>query len=365
MATQDVSNDVLNRSNFGLLPEPKGRWGSFGVSAISNAVAFALLFLFTMSQIHKAQVQKYDTTQLIFPVETPKPVIPPAPKIRTVAPPQPPKLEQPKIQIPKPEPMPEPKVQVKLNNPTLPNVPPAPPKRVTPPPQPKVGLFASPTPTPVANNKTAPSPKTGGFGDPVGVTPNPTATRPATIAAAGNFNYAPGAGQGAGAARRGAVQGTAFGSGVANGVPGGTSRGTVASAGFSNGQVGGVPGGVPGGSRGGNVATGGFNTQMAAASTPVVAKQNDAPTTSVVVLSKPLPQYTAEARQLHIEGDVTLKVRFTATGQVQVLQIVNGLGHGLDEQARRVVEQIRFKPALKGGQPVDQVSLIHVTFQLA
>ena len=123
MATQEISNDVLNHGNFGLLPEPKGRWGSFGVSVVSNAIAFGLLILFTMSQLHKAQVQKYDTTQLIFPVEVPKPVVPPAPKIKTVPPPLPPKLEQPKIQMPKPQPLPEPKPQVvHLSNPELPNV---------------------------------------------------------------------------------------------------------------------------------------------------------------------------------------------------------------------------------------------------
>jgi len=30
-----------------------------------------------------------------------------------------------------------------------------------------------------------------------------------------------------------------------------------------------------------------------------------------------------------------------------------------------VAENIRFKPALKNGQPVDHVTLIHITFQLA
>jgi TonB family protein len=84
-----------------------------------------------------------------------------------------------------------------------------------------------------------------------------------------------------------------------------------------------------------------------------------------VVLAKPLPAYTAEARQLRIEGDVTLEVRFLATGQVQVLRVVAGLGHGLDEQARLAAERIRFKPATKDGQAVDQVSIIHVTFQMA
>jgi hypothetical protein len=47
------------------------------------------------------------------------------------------------------------------------------------------------------------------------------------------------------------------------------------------------------------------------------------------------------------------------------LRIVNGLGHGLDEQARRVAENIHFKPAMRNGQPVDHTTLIHVTFQLA
>ena len=74
---------------------------------------------------------------------------------------------------------------------------------------------------------------------------------------------------------------------------------------------------------------------------------------------------TPEAAQLRIQGEVTLQVRFLATGQVEVLRVVNGLGHGLDEQAKRVAEQIRFKPAEKDGHPVDHTTLIHVTFQLA
>ncbi len=88
-------------------------------------------------------------------------------------------------------------------------------------------------------------------------------------------------------------------------------------------------------------------------------------TTPIVVLAKPQPQYTAEAREAHVEGDVTLEVRFTADGQVEVLRVVNGLGHGLDEQARLAATRIRFKPSTRDGKPVDQVSVIHITFQLA
>jgi TonB family protein len=88
-------------------------------------------------------------------------------------------------------------------------------------------------------------------------------------------------------------------------------------------------------------------------------------TTSLEVLSKPSVQYTSEARQLRIQGDVVLRVTFTAAGQVVVQNVVRGLGHGLDEEARRVAQQIRFRPATRNGQPVDSTTTITITFQLA
>jgi TonB family protein len=76
-------------------------------------------------------------------------------------------------------------------------------------------------------------------------------------------------------------------------------------------------------------------------------------------------QYTNEAKQLHVQGDVVLRVTFLASGQVVVQGLVHGLGHGLDEEARRVAEQIHFKPATRNGQPVDTTTNITITFQLA
>jgi TonB family protein len=83
-----------------------------------------------------------------------------------------------------------------------------------------------------------------------------------------------------------------------------------------------------------------------------------------ILLSSIHPQYTSEAAALRIQGEVTLQVRFLTTGEVEVLRVVNGLGHGLDEQAVRAVEQLRFKPARLDGRPVDHTTLFHVTFQL-
>jgi TonB family protein len=60
-----------------------------------------------------------------------------------------------------------------------------------------------------------------------------------------------------------------------------------------------------------------------------------------------------------------LRVTFMATGQVVVQGVVRGLGHGLDEEARKVASQIRFRPATRDGQPVDMTTTITISFQLA
>lgn len=352
--------------SFGLLEDGKNRWSSFGASMVTNIVILILLVIVGAVH-HQVVVKKMQADALLFPVEPPKPKVV-IPKVKVVAPPIPPKIETPKMEAPKiqpPKPEIEPPKTVKLDTPKpVPFLPPAPPKAVAPPPAPKVGGFDSPKPTLTANNQQKPAPTTGGFGDPHGVTPNPNANRPATIAAVGSFNAAPGAGSGAGAARKGSVQGVAFGSGVVNGVPGGTSHGAVASAGFANGVVGGTPGGTghglgQAGSAGfGNGGTGGHGIQ--------IAQNNAEPQfTPPVVISEPKARYTQEAQQAKVQGEVTLQVRFMANGQVEVIRVVNGLGHGLDEEARHVAESIRFKPAQRNGQPVDHTTLIHVTFQLA
>jgi TonB family protein len=357
-----MPKDFVVRDSFGLLPEPEGRWGSFGASMITNVVIMTLLLLFTAA-IHKVEKVKYQAPLVIDLAKAPPPPKVVIPKVKVFAPPQPKlevvKLEPPKIVMPKIQPPPEIPKPVKLDV-EQPKLPPAPPKAVAPPPQPKVGLFTSPKPTEVANNKVQPAAKAGGFGDPIGAKPNPNSTN-SQLVAVGSFNSAPGAASGAGAARKGAIGGTTFGAGVANGVPGGHDQGKVASAGFANGVIGGT--GKPGGT--GTVSNAGFSNNLGGAPTQVAIKTSEPAFIPPVVISEPHPEYTAEAAQLRIQGEVTLQVRFLATGQVEVLRVVNGLGHGLDEQAKHVAEQIRFKPAEKDGHPVDHTTLIHVTFQLA
>jgi TonB family protein len=84
----------------------------------------------------------------------------------------------------------------------------------------------------------------------------------------------------------------------------------------------------------------------------------------VEILDKPKPTYTVEARKQRIEGTVVLGVIFTATGEVRVLGVSQGLGHGLDENAIDAARRIRFRPATQAGAPVDQRALLHVVFQI-
>jgi TonB family protein len=83
------------------------------------------------------------------------------------------------------------------------------------------------------------------------------------------------------------------------------------------------------------------------------------------IIFKPKPDYTEEARKLRVEGEVVVNVLFKASGEISVLDVVQGLGHGLDEAAVRAAQQIRFKPALRAGQAVDSTAKVHIIFQLA
>lgn len=151
-----------------------------------------------------------------------------------------------------------------------------------------------------------------------------------------------------------------FGTGVGT-VAGGGGRGVVSSGGFDA-TTGGGGGG--GGRPAQTVQASSFDTRAAQAAAPQVTRQ--APTeVPVQILSKPAPVYTDEARAMKIEGEVALEVEFMATGEVKVMRIVRGLGHGLDESAIRAVKGVRFKPAQRDGQAVDMRTTVNIVFQLA
>ena len=115
------------------------------------------------------------------------------------------------------------------------------------------------------------------------------------------------------------------------------------------------------------VKPGGFASATTDAGTAQQPRQTPAAAAvqPVVILDKPNPSYTAVARKLGLEGEVLVEVVFPASGPVRVVRVIKGLGHGLDESAQRAAEQIRFKPALQNGQPVDFPATVHIVFQIA
>jgi TonB family protein len=137
-------------------------------------------------------------------------------------------------------------------------------------------------------------------------------------------------------------------------------RGGVVNSGFGAAPT----GPQPTAARQGVKAAGFANASPAPAPVNVVRKTAEDRVTPAEVLFKPTPDYSAEARAQRIEGTVTLEVEFSASGQVRVLRVIRSLGYGLDEMAVRAAEQIRFKPALAGGKPVDSTANVQIIFHL-
>lgn len=346
----NIPNQQTSAARFGLLPEPERNTGSMVTSAaINGAILLIVLYVGSMAH-HMIQVHRFEQTQLIVPVsEPPKPKVKLPPPPPMPAPPVVPHVEYeaPKIVAPVP-PKPEPKpiqMEAKLEAPAIKQAKP----NIVLAPQPKAALTAA---MPAQNASVKASTAPVHLGQTFGVTPNPNATRAATVAAIGN-PY--GGHQGAAVAPHGVVGSTGIGNGLKSGSNAGM-VGKVASAG--------IPGATAGNSAvQGHVASAGIpRATQAVAVQPSVAQVS---ATSLQILSKPSVQYTSEARQLHVQGDVVLRVTFTASGQVLVQSVVRGLGHGLDEEARRVAQQMHFRPATRNGQPVDLTTNITITFQLA
>lgn len=346
-----VTNQIVFRGS--LLPEGQARWGSFSAGLGIEFLFLAAIVIIPMLMPQKLEmVHRYWTTPIEAPViEAWKPQPPPPPvkpklvKREVIKPPEIKPAPVVAVEMPKPKiispvfssPVAKPKVSKKsAPNPDLPDV-----AKVFPTAAPSLGSSAIPT-----IKKPRESVQTGGFGDPNGVPANgQAANHSPNINTKGAYDMpnGPGYGNGTGGAKgeRGVVASTGFGNGVATGTNSGGNRG-------------GVQQGV-------------FADEHAA---PPAAKVKPAANVSsgtrpVEILFKPKPQYTDDARNKKVEGEVLLQVIFTAAGDVKVQRVVQGLGYGLDDSAQSAARQIRFKPAQQSGEPVDASAIVHIVFQLA
>lgn len=335
------------------------RWTYRGYAVVGQTLALMLLIeLGVLTPRIIEQHEKPVVISLSVPVPIPQKLqkIPPAlvrpprevlqqpPKLAELQPVAPPKIETPKVEPPPIEAKivpPKPMVSVKpvFESATNPKIDPKPGPAVKTGDFNSIGSSATPTTTLEASRV-----QTGGFGDPNGVAAEKTSNAPPNIARVGNFDMpsGPGSGNGTGGARG--------------------AKGVVASAGFGNGTA--APGGG-GHGNGGQVRSTAFDSAAPAPGPRHAASDSAPPTTVAEVLSKPTPVYTTEARALKLQGEVLLQVVFRANGQVEVLRVVRGLGHGLDQAAIQAAQKIRFKPAMRDGNPVDSTATLHIVFQLA
>jgi TonB family protein len=348
-----MSSSAPQETLFSLLPKTRTPWAEFALSTGTQALAIA--FLVWVRLLYPSVVSLPEHTfRSIQLVSHPVPVNHAPQPVRVL--PQPPllaQLDQPTNALRLPAAQPKPRVKVedtqapmvniaakKLDPLPLNNAPVIPKQGV------RTNVFStgsSATPT-IAR---APSQvQTGGFGDPNGIPAKAGQGKAVNIAALGSFDLPSGPGYG-------------NGTGGAKGVPG-----VVPSAGFGNGTA--TPVNRPRASAS-TVQAGGFGDADVAAAPTVRSRPAESVARAVPaeILSKPTPVYTQEARNLRIEGEVLLEVVLEASGSLHVVRIVRGLGHGLDDNAVRAAEHIRFKPATRDGQPTDSTVVLHIIFQLA
>ena len=333
---------------FSPLPEPKSRWTLFFTSY--SVQTLALLLVVNLNLIYPARFElppRYMITSLV-PYEPPVPQTPQPVNPRLAAKLSRPLEEPPMVATLTLPPLPHAKKpEAQIQAPALSNAPVSLPQLPAQRPAVKViatNTFSTGSSALPTTNRPAAQVQTGGFGDPNGVPAHAGNGRAVNINAFGAWDLPSGAGRGNGTAG-------------ASGVPG-----VVASAGFGNGVAIESPKATI---TSGSVQPAGFANSAAPEAAPKKVAVKEPPTTPVEILSKPKPNYTEEGRKLKIEGEVRLEVQFTASGEVHVIRILQGLGHGLDEQAVRAAQHIKFKPAQREGKPVDSNATLHIIFQLA
>jgi TonB family protein len=296
------------------------------------------------------------------PVERPEPAslpvepAPPEPEIARVEPPEPPPVPAPVKVSPPPEPRPvtearpEPRPEPVVTRPRPEPEPkvvqaPPPPAAEPPPPEPvrrevRTNVFQETAPEPTAAMKTVREARTGSFGGSRATAPAKAEPRLRGGTRVGGFEVPPAPGEETdpGTRRERVVAGAGFGEATIERV-------AVEERSVNRGSFG---------------------------DTVVVEKPRRErrlpaakPDTPVEILSKPRPVYTDEARSLKVEGEVVLEVVFVASGDMRVLGVVEGLGHGLDEAAIEAARKIEFKPARRNGRPVDHAAVLRIVFQLA
>jgi TonB family protein len=329
LRSADPNPKDIQFAHFGVLHDgERSKSAAFISIGINVSVVLTLLIIGLVVKNNPVAAKKL--SEIYMPPPAVKPPPPPPPKIPPVMPPKvlptPPKVTIP----PPPEKLPE---LVKLQPMPKP-MPPTPEIKVLAPPAPKIVNLGNPKAASIANNDPHPSAVR------MGSTTSPIVTTGPAVAAVNLNAGVPGmAGSGNGPHAKAVTLG--------NGLPGGVGTNTHANS-VSVVKPVSIGGSAP------------------PASAPKVSNLAAVVASPPKVLYKPTPSYTTEAKAMHLEGNVSLKIRVTASGSVEIISVVSGLGHGLDDSAKQATMATRFKPAVDAtGNPVDWVGTVVVKFQLS
>jgi TonB family protein len=355
--TEETRPRSVQFSHFGVLDDGKRSKGAAVTSIVVNGLILAIILILGAIVKTSPKLAK-QLTELTLPPEQPPapkpPVRPPPPPPKPL--PTPPKLES---RVPTPEPVPELKP---LPTPVMPKpaLTPAPPKAVTPPPAPVHVNLANPAAAAMAHNDPAPTAvRLGSATNPINNTSGP---------AVSNVNLGRSGAPGMNAGNTGLGANATkinLGSGSPNSqAMNGTGRGGTQITGV---KLGGVTGGTYGSKGSGTVTQ---PVQIGNSSIPAAGSKPQVQSLQVAsppkVIYKPTPVYSAEAKSMHLEGNVSVKIRVDTSGAVTVLGIVHSLGHGLDESAMNAARATRFRPAVdNSGKPVDWEGVVSVNFQIS
>lgn len=84
----------------------------------------------------------------------------------------------------------------------------------------------------------------------------------------------------------------------------------------------------------------------------------------IVDSSRVRPDYPEAAQRAGLEGQVVLRAIIDRQGRARQVQVLRGLGLGLDEAAVAAVRQWKFRPAIRNGSPVEVIYILSVYFRL-